>query len=145
MAFDPRSLERLKELGRRLPQPLPVPAQPPAATAVPASERRHRVETETDPEALFHELMQVSPDGTVPPHLLERLRQAEEQRLQAARGAAALPPGSAPNRPQPTTSAGPARKPTRPAVLGQRDPRTAAEHPDLYTAFQQLLLEGDED
>lgn len=29
MAFDPRSLERLKELGRRLPQPLPVPAQPP--------------------------------------------------------------------------------------------------------------------
>jgi len=30
-------------------------------------------------------------------------------------------------------------------VLGQRDPRTAAEHPELYTAFQQLLLEGDDD
>ena len=153
MAFDPRSLERLKELGRRLPQPLPMPTSkselsamgPGGGPAVPASERRHKVETETDPEALFHELMQVSPDGTVPPHLLERLRQAEEQRRQPARGPAAPPPGAAPNRPQPATSAGQARKPARPAALGQRDPRTAAEHPELYTAFQQLLLEGDED
>jgi hypothetical protein len=139
MAFDPRSLERLKELGRRLPQPLPVPAPPPAAAAVPASERRHRVETETDPEALFHELMQVSPDGTVPPHLLQRLRQVEEQRRQSLRPAAAPAAGSA------APSARPARKPLRPTELGQRDPRTAAEHPELYTAFQQLLLEGEED
>jgi hypothetical protein len=140
MAFDPRSLERLKELGRRLPEPLPLPEPPPAAAAVPATERRHRVETETDPEALFHELMQVSPDGTVPPHLLERLRQAEEQRRQSQRPAAG---GATPTAPAPP--AGPARKPSRPTVLGQRDPRTAAEHPELYTAFQQLLLEGDDD
>lgn len=140
MAFDPRSLERLKELGRRLPEPLPLPEPPPAASAVPATERRHRVETETDPEALFHELMQVSPDGTVPPHLLERLRQAEEQRRQSQGPAAG---GATPT--APTPPAGPARKPSRPTVLGQRDPRTAAEHPELYTAFQQLLLEGDDD
>jgi hypothetical protein len=139
MAIDPRSLERLKELGRPLPQPLPVPAPPPAAAAVPASERRHRVETETDPEALFHELMQVSPDGTVPPHLLQRLRQAEEQRRQSQRPAAAPAAGSG------APFAGPARKPLRPTELGQRDPRAAAEHPELYTAFQQLLLEGEED
>lgn len=75
MSFDARSLERLKQLGRSLPQPLPRPEPAPAAPA--ASERRHRVETETDPEALFRELMQVSPDGSVPPHLMERLRQAE--------------------------------------------------------------------
>jgi hypothetical protein len=139
MAFDPRSLERLKELGRRLPEPLPLPQPPPAAAAVTATERRHRVETETDPEALFHELMQVSPDGTVPPHLMERLRQAEEQRRQSQRPAA----GGAP-RTAPAPTPGPARKPSRPTVLGQRDPRTAAEHPELYTAFQQLLLEGDD-
>jgi hypothetical protein len=140
MAFDPRSLERLKELGRRLPEPLPLPEPPPAAAAVPATERRHRVETETDPDALFHELMQVSPDGTVPPHLLERLRQAEEQRRQSQRSATGGTPRTAP-----APTPGPARKPSRPTVLGQRDPRTAAEHPELYTAFQQLLLEGDDD
>lgn len=145
MAFDPRSLERLKELGRRLPQPLPKPEPAAPAAATPASERRHRVETETDPEALFHELMQVSPDGTVPPHLLERLRQAEEQRLRSQHPAAGSPP-PAPTSGSPAGAApGPARKPARPTVLGQRDPRTAAEHPELYTAFQQLLLEGDED
>ena len=75
MSFDARSLERLQQLGRSLPKPLPKPE---AETAPqPASQKRHRVETETDPQALFRELMQVSPDGSVPPHLLDRLRQAE--------------------------------------------------------------------
>jgi hypothetical protein len=80
MAFDPRSLERLKELGRTLPVPLPS-AAPASPEPKRASEQRHRVETETDPDALFRELMTVSADGTVPPHLLERLRQSELQKL----------------------------------------------------------------
>ena len=78
MAFDPRSLERLQELGRTLPKPLPAVAAP-AQQPKRASEQRHKVETETDPEALFRELITVSADGTVPPHLLDRLRQAEQQ------------------------------------------------------------------
>jgi hypothetical protein len=78
MAFDPRSLERLQELGRTLPKPLPAVAAP-AQQPKRASEHRHKVETETDPEALFRELITVSADGTVPPHLLDRLRQAELQ------------------------------------------------------------------
>lgn len=160
MSFDPRSLERLKELGRRLPQPLPQPLPPPTprpgATAqsggpdAPARERRHRVEIETDPEALFHELMQVSPDGTVPPHLLERLRQAEEQKRQSqrqqARGAelrCSQPSGTGSATSPAAAADAPRRQAARPTVLGQRDPRTAAEHPELYTAFQQLLLEAD--
>ncbi|MFS6827679.1 hypothetical protein AAF143_12565 [Cyanobium sp. ATX-6F1] len=109
------------------------------------------MEIETDPEALFHELMQVSPDGTVPPHLLERLRQAEEQKRQGqrqqAQGAEMLRPQPSGKGPSASPSAAPEpprRKAARPTVLGQRDPRTAAEHPELYTAFQQLLLEGDE-
>jgi hypothetical protein len=41
------------------------------------------VETETDPEALSHDLMQVSFDGTLLPPLLDRLRRVEEiQQLQ---------------------------------------------------------------
>jgi hypothetical protein len=78
MAFDPRSLERLKQLGRTLPQPLPA-APAPAKQPQRASDQRHRVETETNPEALFRELITVSADGTVPPHLLDRLRLAEQQ------------------------------------------------------------------
>ncbi|MFM7511785.1 MAG: hypothetical protein ACKO3F_00195 [Cyanobium sp.] len=142
MAFDPRSLERLRELGRSLPQPLPKPepkAQP--STRAKAAEPRHKVETETDPEQLFRELMQASADGTVPPHLLERLRQVESQRRQ--RPTAASASGSAsgsPADPQPKTPS--TRR--RDTAIGRPNPKVAADHGDLYTAFQQLLLEDEE-
>lgn len=138
MAFDPRSLERLRELGRSLPQPLPKPepkAQPSARAR--AAEPRHKVETETDPEQLFRELMQASADGTVPPHLLERLRQVEGQRRQ--RPAAASSSGS-PADPQPETP----KTRRRDTAIGRPNPKVAADHGDLYTAFQQLLLEDEE-
>jgi len=145
MAFDPRSLERLKELGRRLPQPLPQPAPPPAAASVPASERRHRVETETDPDSLFHQLMQVSPDGTVPPHLLQRLQELEASRQEQRREGRRLERLASSSSP---SLAGPSARP--PAGGGRPtdkrpDRRLAAEHPELYTEFQQLLLEDEED
>ena len=148
MSFDARSLERLQALGRQLPQPLP---QPPATAAEPpASARRHRVETETDPQALFRELMQVSADGTVPPHLMERLRQAEtDQRERAAReqrqAQAQRLQQRQPLRQSPNPGARPQGQQTSPL---QR--RGASNAPldeaslELYSAFQQLLLEGDE-
>ncbi|MBM5795877.1 MAG: hypothetical protein FJ049_07090, partial [Cyanobacteria bacterium M_surface_7_m2_037] len=145
MSFDARSLERLQQLGRSLPKPLPKPEAPPAAEA-PASQKRHRVETETDPQALFRELMQVSPDGSVPPHLMDRLRQAEtdqqrarqaEQRQAIQRQAsqahsvtAGLQPRGASNELRPNR---------------QRRPAANSEELELYTAFQALLLEGDEE
>ena len=63
------------------------------------------METEEDPEALFRELMKISPDGSVPPHLLERLRDLEQSRRNAAaesrpmpkpRSSAAQPPSPPP-------------------------------------------------
>ena len=137
MSFDPRSLERLRELGRSLPQPLPKPEprpQPSARTR--AAEPRHRVETETDPEQLFRELMQASADGSVPPHLLERLRQLEGQRRQSPTAAG----------PRPSASGAPPLHPApeAPGAIGRPDPKLAAIHGDLYTAFQQLLLEDDD-
>lgn len=138
MAFDPRSLERLRELGRSLPQPLPKPepkAEPSARAR--AAEPRHKVETETDPEQLFRELMQASADGTVPPHLLERLRQVEGQRRQ--RPTAASGSGS-PADPQPEQP----KSRRRDTAIGRPNPKVAADHGDLYTAFQQLLLEDEE-
>ena len=77
MSFDPRSLERLRELGRQLPKPLPDPEGP---VTPKARQVKHKVETEQNPEQLFRELMQVSEDGTVPEHLMARLKMLEGQR-----------------------------------------------------------------
>ncbi len=76
MNFDPHSLERLRELGRKLPKELPITNNPSTKKAL-EKKPRHPIETETDPEALFHELIKASADGTIPPHLLARLKEAE--------------------------------------------------------------------
>lgn len=131
MSFDARSRERLQALGRSLPQPLPKP-EPPQQSQTKASYRRHKVELEQNPEALFRELMQVSPDGTVPPHLMERLRELESRRQSATPA------------PAPSIAASPTKLRGR-NTAGRADRRTAAEFGDLYTAFQQLLLEDEED
>jgi hypothetical protein len=148
MSFDARSLERLRQLGRTLPQRLPAP-EPPTPAADPAPSQpgagggRHRLETETDPEALFHELMRASADGHAPPHLLERLRELESRR--------ARPSAPAELQTREAQAGGPNRQPRPPAggkgrqrQQGRPDPRLAREHGELYTAFQQLLLEDDE-
>ena len=138
MSFDPRSLERLRELGRSLPQALPEPERP---VSPKAQQVRHKVETEDNPEELFRELMKVSEDGTVPEHLMARLKQLEAKRSPQPSTASAqsgsvqgLPP-----LPKPTSGKG---KNTRPK------PSNAApgsEEESLYVAFGQLLLEDDED
>ena len=117
MSFDPRSLERLQELGRQLPKPLEAPT--PQAQTKP--QRQHRVEIEEDPEELFRQLMQVSPDGTVPEHLMARLRQLEAQRKRA------------PQRPNATRTS--ANKGT------SSDPN---QDDSLYSEFEQMLLEEDD-
>lgn len=144
MSFDARSLERLQELGRSLPKPLPKPET--SGETKRASAKRHRVETETDPQALFGELMKASQDGTVPPHLMDRLRQAEadqerkrqaaqREQLQSLQGQTNRSPGGlqAQGKPQELR---PNQQRRRPAN---------SEEQDLYVAFQQFLLEGDEE
>ena len=144
MSFDARSLERLQELGRSLPKPLPKPET--TVETKRASAKRHRVEIETDPQALFGELMKASQDGTVPPHLMDRLRQAEadqerkrqaaqREQLQSLQGQTNRSPGGlqAQGKPQELR---PNQQRRRPAN---------SEEQDLYVAFQQFLLEGDEE
>ena len=137
MSFDARSLERLQALGRTLPQPLASPT-PVAKSQPKASERRHRVEIEDDPQALFRELMLVSPDGTVPPHLMARLKEAESRQKPLQQSPR---PGNQPG----GNPAQPQRGQQKQTRLGKPDPRTAQEHGELYTAFQQLLLEDEVD
>ena len=143
MSFDARSRERLEALGRQLPSKLPAPP-PPTSTAgesAPGSravDRRHPVETEQDPEKLFRGLMDVSADGSVPPHLLERLRHLEVPPPSSPPAGGNLTSGS-----QSPASTG--RRRTQPPRSGGNS-RPAAADPelDLYTAFQQLLLEDDD-
>ncbi|MFM7265376.1 MAG: hypothetical protein ACKOZW_07260 [Cyanobium sp.] len=123
MSLDPRSRERLEALGRRLPQPLPAPIPKPAAAP------RHPLEVEENPEQFFRELMAASPDGSVPHHHLERLRQLEGQRRPSTVESPPPPPGSRGRR--------------RPA--GSPGSPRGTETGDLYAAFAELLLEQDEE
>lgn len=169
MSFDARSLERLQQLGRSLPQPLPAPERSPSAPTEPQAPpggRRHKVETETDPEALFRELIQVSPDGRVPPHLMDRLRQAEQDqlrrrreqqqrelqnRLQTNRPASGSessgPGGSARGRDGSTDGAARGASPLKRQAPRPGEPPRALDSAtqELYVAFQHLLLEDDSD
>ncbi len=154
MSFDARSRERLEALGRQLPKPLPLPE--PARSQSRPDAPRHAVETEQDPEQLFRELMAASADGRVPPHLMDRLRELEEARRRqrqdrgqpggsaagSARGAAAVPASGATNRPN--RGRGPGSSSPDNARPGSKRPRDAEEEA-LYTAFQQLLLEDEEE
>ena len=146
MSFDARSRERLEALGRQLPQKLP----PPAAAAAPSPPQanagqpgRHALELERNPEQLFRELMQASADGTVPPHLLDRLRELENS-AKPSTAAATNRPGAPSGAATPTNpDRSPSAKPRRSqAAMGRR--RVEGADAELYTAFQQLLLEDEE-
>ncbi|MCP9787111.1 hypothetical protein KBZ04_12725, partial [Cyanobium sp. N5-Cardenillas] len=63
-------------------------------------------------------------DGSVPPHLLERLRQLE------------VPP--------PASTPASRRRTQAPRSGGNSRPSAGDPELDLYTAFQQLLLEDDD-
>jgi len=149
MSFDARSRERLEALGRQLPQKLPSPAPAaPTPQANPAPQGRHPLELERNPEQLFRELMRASADGTVPPHLIDRLRQLESgpKRTDQA-GASNSPAGS----PSGSSTAAEAiaplqtKAPRRRAVPGPQGPRRVdGADAELYTSFQQLLLEDEE-
>ena len=151
MSFDQHSLDCLRELGRQLPQKLPDPE--PATTKSNGNRRGakgsdhqgpklHKVETEQDPDVLFRELMSASEDGTVPDHLMSRLRRLEAQRQPTARQALQEPISST-DLPAPPRVSGKSNgkntRPSRPKVS------PGSEEESLYVAFGQLLLEDDED
>tara|TARA_B100001250_G_scaffold302003_1_gene263699 strand:+ start:353 stop:718 length:366 start_codon:yes stop_codon:yes gene_type:complete len=85
MTFDSHSLERLKELGRKLPKVILKSQQSqPSNKKETKKKKLHPVEVETNPEQLFRELMEISQDGNVPPHLLERLKEIESNNVNIA-------------------------------------------------------------
>ena len=119
MSFDSHSIERLKELGRKLPKEISKP-QPTKATKSKEikNQNLHPVEIETNPEQLFRELIEISPDGNVPPHLLERLKTLESKNIKIASD----------------TDIHMNKKPQK---------YSSNESLNLYTQFEQFLLEDD--
>ena len=115
MTFDSHSLERLKELGRKLPKEISK-----SKATESKNQKIHPVEIETNPEQLFRELMEISPDGNVPPHLLDRLKKLESNNLKISS----------------TTTQNMNKNP---------QDLSLDESLSLYTQFKQFLLEDDID
>ena len=121
MTFDSHSLERLKELGRKLPKEISKPQSNGSKTQKEEKKQKlHPVEIETNPEQLFRELMEISPDGNVPPHLLERLKKLESNKVKISSN-------------------------TDPHINENSKDFSIDESLNLYTQFQQFLLEDDID
>ena len=121
MTFDSHSLERLKELGRKLPKEIAKSEQKKSSTQQEVKNSKlHPVEIETNPEQLFRELMKITPDGNVPIHLLERLKELESNAVK-------IPSN------------------TDPIMNESSQNLSTNESQSLYTQFKQLLLEDDFD
>ena len=157
MSFDARSRERLEALGRSLPQKLPLPSSPASPAPSPAGRKsdtapRHRVEIEENPEDLFRALMEASADGSVPSHLLDRLRELEAAKPGRRSGVDATlnsnpgahPPATGAERGGPSPSS-PPRRPASNRPPSRPPRRASGPERDLYDAFDNLLhLEHDD-
>ena len=121
MTFDSHSLERLKELGRKLPKEISKPQSNELENQKKTQKQKlHPVEIETNPEQLFRELMEISPDGNVPPHLLERLKKLESNNIKISSN-------------------------VDPYIKENSKDLSSEDSLNLYTHFKQLLLEDDID
>jgi hypothetical protein len=144
-AMDPRD-KRASAPRREIPQRLP-----PGARRPPAETPRHPLERAQEPAELFRALIAASADGTVPPHLLDRLRELEASLRPDATGLSsgrALGRGSIPEASGTTANDRPTGRGGKGAAGRRRDSRNpgrANDDQDLYAAFAQLLLEDDAD
>ena len=119
MTFDSHSLERLKELGRKLPKEISKSQSNESKNQKETTKSKlHPVEIENNPEQLFRELMEISSDGNVPPHLLERLKTLESNNVKISSN-------------------------SDPQTNDNFKDLSAEDTLNLYTQFQQYLLEDD--
>ena len=126
MTFDPHSLEQLRALGRQLPKELPKPTSISHEKESNGNSKRHPIETETDPQTLFQELIKASPDGNVPSHLLIRLKEVETKQ----------------QNPKITRSKNPTSNQTKHPLRQKKDEEAKEEI--LYASFNRFLLEEEE-
>ena len=132
MTFDSYSLERLRELARKLPKPLPIPNNKKEDSNQSTKKQKlHPLETENNPEKLFKEIVQASPDGNIPSHLIKRLKEVESLHRAHISNQNINPIGQPINESK--------------SSLKNKNLKAAKEGESLYSAFQRLLLEEEED
>ncbi len=130
MSFDPRSLEYLREIGRKLPQELPKPKSSHKKESS-KKIKQHPIETETNPQNLFKELIKASPDGNVTKHLINKLKEVEyQQQGQNSDHKANLVNHIASSDAKP--------------ISKNSSNKNASEEEILYTSFAQFLLEEED-
>ena len=123
MSLDPHSLERLRELGRQLPKEILKPNPSKTNDLTPHKNKNlHKVETEENPEQLFRDLMDISQDGNVPDHLLDRLKKLESHELDFHSSNSDK---------------------TDSTIPSSHKKRKNNDSSNLYTAFNRFLLEDD--
>ena len=129
MSFNSRDLERLKQIGRALPKEIttatPIKSKKPTKESI-----KHPIEKETNPENLFKEIVKASPDGSVPPHILARLKELESKE----------PQGLNYKEMGKTLKL---REDNKSSTSNSSKKSNKEEHL-LYTTFKQLLLEEEE-
>ena len=129
MSFDSHSLERLRKLGRKLPNSLPIPNAKSSKANQNTKAKLHPIETEQDPKKLFGELIKASPDGKVPAHLLDRLKKTESLHIEK----------------KPLKESFSELDTNQRAVKSKnKSTNNNLLKDDLYISFQRLLLEEDD-
>ena len=126
MTFDPRSLEHLQVLGRQLPQELPKPSSTEKKERGEKS-NSHPIETEQNPQALFQELINASPDGNVPSHLISRLKEIETKQLNPSNNHCSKKTSDTNKK--------------EPKVSSKKLLKKETEQQELYASFDRFLLE----
>ena len=126
MSFNSKSRDYLNKLSKQLGKEESQPNQFKKKKKKPIAHKLHPIETEEDPERLFQELMKASPDGTVPKHLMDRLKSIE-------RTDALINRETSKNR---NINAEPDSKKIKSSEI-------EIEEEKLYIAFRSLLLEED--
>lgn len=129
MSFDSHSLDRLRELGRKLPQRLQKSETTPIKESI-QQLNLHQVETEENPQQLFHSLMDISPNGSVPSHLVARLKEVEAKELSKSN--------------QTVFKDSTKNKQNSSNETLINDSKSIDEENSLYTSFKSLLLEEED-
>ncbi len=129
MNLDPHSLKRLQEIRRELPEKLSK-LDSLSTKEVRPNNKIHAIETEEDPSTLFKELMQASPDGNVPKHMIVRLKEIEKKSLCQRTN-------------EPVTQSTD-QKTIKANLSSQQRQAQKHEEQSLYTSFKRLLLEEED-
>ena len=128
MTFDPHSLDRLRELKGKLPTELSK-----NKSLKPYKNKEHNfLESEEDPETLFRELINKSPEGDIPSHWLKRLKEIEVE---------SMPNPGIQNSKDLDQKKSPKRQPFKSHIQISSNQL----HSNEYTSFHRLLLEEDDE